>query len=110
MSPARGVRFIRSLPVHLPRPNVECVRGNERTRPAVRCDSAEIAAAIEGAFDAGPIHTQRLLRVALENSAGPSVRRAIWNLPDKLYADERELWRDLARNDGDPTTPHDHEG
>lgn len=97
-----AVRFIRSLPIRLPRPHPEKECAGNRAEVTSRCDSAELAAAIEGAFEAGPADNEHLIATALENSARHDVRRALRALPNKVYATERELWNDLTRNQRRP--------
>ncbi|NQU36071.1 MAG: hypothetical protein HQ526_00560 [Actinobacteria bacterium] len=97
-----AARFIRSLPIRLPRPHPENDRVGDRAAVTPHCDSAELAAAIEGAFDAGPADNETLIATSVENSAGPNVRRALRALPNKVYATERVLWNELTRKQRRP--------
>lgn len=102
MNAKPGVRFIRSLPIHLPKPHGTRGRPDDSATVSMRCHSVDLAAAVEGAFDAGPATTKQLIAIANTNSATPSARRALQALPDAMYSSERELWNDLARNQRRP--------
>lgn len=56
----------------------------------------EIADHVESAFTTGPASSIRLLDAARTSGARPALLAVLAGLPDRQYAELRQLWTDLA--------------